>query len=101
MSTPDVMTNNFAAAKIINGKSQVAVAFICFKQSVVCVRSKKLGGKKENFSREHFQEHLKYQNYPFLKQNLRPEVPVTSVGGNFMYSFIHEIYTGNQAVHLI
>jgi len=46
MSAPEDMTNNFAAAKIINGKPQVAVAFICFKQSVVCVRSKKLGGKK-------------------------------------------------------
>lgn len=44
------MTNNFAAAEIINRESKVAVAFICFKQSVVCVRPKKLGGKEENFS---------------------------------------------------
>lgn len=43
------MTNNFAAAKVIDRESKVAVALICLKQSVVCVRSKKLGGKEERF----------------------------------------------------
>jgi hypothetical protein len=42
MGTPETMTDHFTASKIINRESQMSVAFICFKKSAVCIRSKKL-----------------------------------------------------------